>query len=58
VALLRGPNRPLLTRLIQHEVDVEFRQLNRPILDIDYDSAKVIQCGGDLAQLENDDTVR
>jgi hypothetical protein len=37
---------------------VEFRQKFRPILDIDYDSAKVIQCGGDLAQLENDDTVR
>ena len=58
VALLRGANRPLLTRLIQQEVDYEAGHRPRAYIDIDFDSDKVIQCGGDLALLENDDTVR
>lgn len=55
---MRGANRPLLTRLIQHEVEVESKQGYRPIVEIDFTSPRVIQCGGDLAQLEHDDVVR
>ena len=58
VALLRGANRPLLTRLIQEEVVLEYTEAFRPPLEIDFNSEKVIQCSGDLAQLENDDIIR
>ena len=63
VALLRGANRPLLTRLIQEEVAMEYTQSFRPPpetrrLEIDYSSPRVIQCIGDLAQLANDDVIR
>lgn len=37
---------------------MESKQGYRPSLEIDFTSPKVIQCGGDLAQLENDDVVR
>ena len=58
MALLRGANRPVLTRLIQQEVSVESKQSYRPNVEIDFTSPKVIQCAGDLAQLENDEIVR
>merc|ERR1712083_916250 len=58
VALLRGANRPLLTRLIQEEVALEWKKGFRPEIEIDLASEKVIQCGGDLALLEQDDVVR
>ena len=59
VALLRGANRPLLTRLIIEEVTTEAKQSHRPFIEIDFTSPKVIQCAnGDLAQLEYDDVVR
>ena len=55
---MRGANRPLLTRLIQEEVVLEYTQGFRPPVEIDFNSHKVIQCSGDLAQLENDDVIR
>ena len=58
VALLRGANRPLLTRLIEEEVRLEWKNGFRPIVEIDFASKKVIQCGGDLALLEQDDVIR
>ena len=58
MALLRGANRPLLTRLIQEEVALEWKKGFRPQVEIDLASEKVIQCGGDLALLEQDDVVR
>lgn len=58
VALLRGLNRPLLTRLIQEELALECKKDDRPQIEIDMASVKVIQCGGDLALLEQDDVVR
>ena len=47
-----------MTRLIQQEVGIEFKQTNRQPIEIDFTSPKVIQCSGELAQLENDDVVR
>lgn len=58
MALLKGANRPLLTRLIIQEVQIETGNSYRPTIDIDFGSSKVIQCAGDLAQLEEDDVVR
>ena len=58
MALLRGANRPLLTRLIQNEVELEWKKCFRPEIEIDLASEKVIQCGGDLALLAHDDIVR
>ena len=58
MALLRGANRPLLTKLIMQEVENEMRKGLRDKVDIDYTSERVIQCAGDLAQLEYDDVVR
>ena len=45
MALLRGANRPLLTRLIIQEVELLLLS-NDPRIDIDYNSEKVIQCTG------------
>ena len=58
MALLRGANRPLLTKLIMQEVENEMKKGLRENVDIDYTSERVIQCAGDLAQLEYDDVVR
>ena len=58
VALLRGANRPLLTRLIEEEVKLEWENGFRPKVEIDFTSHKVIQCGGDLAMLEQDEIIR
>ena len=46
MALLRGANRPLLTRLIIQEVELLLLSANDPRIDIDYNSEKVIQCTG------------
>lgn len=44
VALLRGANRPLLTKLIHQEVDIEIRQDVRSLnVEVDFHSDKVIQ---------------
>ena len=43
VALLRGANRPLLTRLISEEVHMEVHKEAREHIDIDFYSEKVIQ---------------
>ena len=44
VALLRGANRPLLTKLIHQEVETEFREKIRSAsVEIDFYSDKVIQ---------------
>ena len=40
------------------EVENEMRKGLRDKVDIDYTSERVIQCAGDLAQLEYDDVVR
>ena len=56
VALLRGANRPLLTRLIIQEVEMLLCSNERRV-DVDYTSEKVIQCTGDLAQLAYDSVV-
>ena len=41
---MRGANRPLLTKLIHQEVDIEIRQEARDItIDVDFYSDKVIQ---------------
>ena len=51
VALLRGANRPLLTRLIEQEVEIESQRLPRPFdLEIDMYSEKVIQVMFSLSQ--------
>ncbi|TRY78166.1 hypothetical protein TCAL_07575 [Tigriopus californicus] len=57
VALLRGANRPLLTRLIEQEVDIEAKKNPRGDLEIDFKSGQVIQCQGDLALLAEDEVV-
>ncbi|XP_023343019.1 uncharacterized protein LOC111712597 [Eurytemora carolleeae] len=54
-ALLRGANRPLLTKLFVSELDLE-REARPPIF-IDYRSSAVIQCIGPLATLAADRTV-
>ena len=41
VALLRGLNRPLLTRLIQEELALECKKVDRPQIEIDMASVKV-----------------
>ena len=56
MALLRGANRPLLTRLIIQEVEMLLCSNERRV-DVDYTSEKVIQCTGDLAQLAYDSVV-
>ena len=43
MALLRGANRPLLTRLISEEVHMEVHKEAREHIDIDFYSEKVIQ---------------
>ncbi len=43
VALLRGANRPLLTRLISEEVRMEVSKREREYIEIDFESDKVIQ---------------
>ena len=44
VALMRGLNRPLLTKLIHQEVDMEIRQESRSMnVEVHFDSDKVIQ---------------
>ena len=58
MALLRGANRPLLTKLIMQEVENEMKRGLREKIEIDFTSERVIQCAGDLAQLEYDDVVR
>ena len=59
MALLRGANRPLLTRLINQEVEIESNLQSRSMEDeIDLYSPKVIQCSGNLANLEENDVVR
>ena len=58
IALLRGANRPLLTKLILQEVENEMRKGLRERVEIDFASERVIQCAGELAQLEYDDVVR
>ena len=46
VALMRGANRPLLTKLIHQEVDLEIRQGLRSLnVEVDFHSDKVIQVG-------------
>jgi hypothetical protein len=40
VALLRGANRPLLTRLINEEVGIEAAKKERNFIDIDFYSDK------------------
>ena len=40
VALLRGLNRPLLTRLIQEELALECKNVDRPQIEIDMASVK------------------
>ena len=40
VALLRGLNRPLLTRLIQEELALECQKVDRPQVEIDFASVK------------------
>ena len=58
MALLRGANRPLLTRLVEQEVANEVGGSDRdPQVSIDFASSSVIQCGGELARL-NEDEVR
>ena len=89
VALMRGLNRPLLTKLIHQEVDMEIRQESRSMnVEVHFDSDKVIQacsyfichyidiirrnlfllidcvlqpyiqCDGELAEMEEDATVK
>ena len=41
MALLRGANRPLLTRLITDEVAIEAAGKDRSIVEIDFESEKV-----------------
>ena len=41
VALLRGANRPLLTRLITEEVAIEAECRDRRFIEINFDSDKV-----------------
>ena len=55
-ALLRGANRPLLTRLIIQEVELLLSNAQR--IDIDFTSEKVIQCTGNLSELANDQVVQ
>ena len=44
VALMRGANRPLLTKLIHQEVEMEIRQGTRSLnVEVDFNSEKVIQ---------------
>ena len=46
VALMRGANRPLLTKLIHQEVDLEIHQGLRSLnVEVDFHSDKVIQVG-------------
>ena len=43
---MRGANRPLLTKLIHQEVDLEIRQGLRSLnVEVDFHSDKVIQVG-------------
>ena len=55
MALLRGANRPLLTQLIEQEVETEVTEKERLGVEIDFRSHKVIQCEGDLAVLDDDE---
>ena len=56
MALLRGANRPLLTRLVEQEVANEVGEGPRdPDISIDFASPSVIQCGGELALLDEDE---
>ena len=49
VALMRGANRPLLTKLIHQEVDLEIRQGLRSLnVEVDFHSDKVIQVGSNF----------
>ena len=57
VALLRGANRPLLTRLVEKEVEVEVNDVPRMGVEIDFNSHRVIQCEGELALLDEDEVV-
>ena len=44
VALMKGVNRPLLTKLIHQEVDIEIRQEERSMdVEVHFHSDKVIQ---------------
>ena len=55
MALLRGANRPLLTRLVEQEVAAEVQEAPRSSVDIDFRSHRVIQCAGELAALDEDE---
>ncbi len=65
MALLRGANRPLLTRLVEQEVAVEIgggpegggggNSPPPPPPTIDFESERVIQCRGELALLDEDE---
>ena len=58
VALLRGVNRPLLTRLVLQEVRLEEKESERDFVDIDFRSDHVIQCQGTMASLADDKVVQ
>ena len=57
MALLRGANRPLLTRLVEHEVETEVNEYPRSGIDIDFRSHRVIQCEHDELNDLNEDEV-
>ena len=58
VALLRGANRPLLTKLVESEVRIETGDDEpRVRVDVDFSSARVIQCQGELHRLGDDEIV-
>jgi len=49
--------RPLLTRLVEQEVETETSEAERGFLDIDFSSDRVIQCQGELAKLDEDEVI-
>ncbi|CAB4056306.1 unnamed protein product [Lepeophtheirus salmonis] len=56
VAMLRGINRPLLTKLVLQEVDMEIKGLIRDSDHIiDYSSESAIQCQSSLAEMAQDE---
>lgn len=58
VALLRGANRPLLTKLVESEVRIETGDDEpRVRVDVDFRSERVIQCQGELCRLADDEIV-
>ena len=58
VALLRGANRPLLTKLVESEVRIETGDDEpRVRVDVDFRSERVIQCQGELHRLGDDEIV-